>query len=130
VKPIPVVAAVIRREAHVLLALRPPEKRHGGLWEFPGGKLAAGETEAQAMARELAEELGVRVVAVGALLAAYHDPDSPFEIRFRDVEVVGAPRPLEHTELRWTTREEALCLPLAPTDRQFVEDVLGGGGAG
>jgi 8-oxo-dGTP pyrophosphatase MutT (NUDIX family) len=129
VKPIPVVAAVIRREACVLLALRPPEKRHGGLWEFPGGKLVAGETEPEAMARELAEELGVRVVAVGALLAAYRDPDSPFEIRFRDVEVAGAPRPLEHTELRWTTRGEALCLPLAPTDRRFVEDMLGEGGA-
>ncbi|TVP49499.1 MAG: NUDIX domain-containing protein [Gemmatimonadales bacterium] len=125
-RPIPVVAAVIRRETRVLLALRPPEKRHGGLWEFPGGKLVEGETESEAMVRELAEELGVRVMAVGALLAAYHDPDSPFEIRFRDVTVAGAPRPLEHTELCWATREEALCLPLAPTDRRFVEDVLGG----
>ena len=42
---IPVVAAVIRRENKVLLARRPDHKRHGGLWEFPGGKIDEGETE-------------------------------------------------------------------------------------
>jgi 8-oxo-dGTP diphosphatase len=122
--PVPVVAAVIRRGEAVLLGLRPPEKRHGGLWEFPGGKVAPGESEAEALARELLEELGVKVEQVGELLAAFRDPGSPFEIRFRSVRIHGRPEALEHTELRWVTRTEARGLPLAPTDRRFTEEML------
>ncbi len=122
--PVPVVAAVIRRGDSVLIGLRPPEKRHGGLWEFPGGKVAPGESEPEALARELLEELGVEVEQVGELLAAFRDPGSPFEIRFRSVRIHGLPEALEHTELRWVTRAEARGLPLAPTDRRFTDEML------
>lgn len=122
--PVPVVAAVIRKGDAVLLGLRPPEKRHGGLWEFPGGKVAPGESEAEALARELLEELGVEVEQVGELLAAFRDPGSLFEIRFRSVRIHGLPEALEHTELRWVTRAEARGLPLAPTDRRFTDERL------
>ena len=52
-----VVAAVIQREDKFFVCLRPKDKRHGGMWEFPGGKLANGESLAEAAERELKEEL-------------------------------------------------------------------------
>jgi mutator protein MutT len=63
--PIPVLAAVIRRDGRLLVARRPAHKRHGGLWEFPGGKVEEGESWADAAARERKEELGVDVARTG-----------------------------------------------------------------
>jgi mutator protein MutT len=60
-----VVAAVIQRNDQYLLCQRPAHKRHGGLWEFPGGKVHDGETDFDAISRELTEELEVGVVRVG-----------------------------------------------------------------
>src|SRR6202035_2726013 len=62
-----VVAGAIVAESMVLIAQRSRPPELAGRWELPGGKVAAGETEAEALARELAEELGA-VVAVGARL--------------------------------------------------------------
>jgi 8-oxo-dGTP pyrophosphatase MutT (NUDIX family) len=63
--PLLVVAGALVRgegaEARLLLQQRPLGKHHGGLWEFPGGKVEPGETPAEALARELAEELGIAV---------------------------------------------------------------------
>ncbi len=121
---IPVVAAVLTRGDDFLLALRPGHKRHGGLWEFPGGKVDPGEDEAQALARELREELGVELTHAGASLATFRDPGSPFEIHFRAVEVKGEPRALEHDAVAWISRRDVPGLPLAPSDRRFVLEVL------
>ena len=54
-----VLATVIRRDGRLLVCQRPSHKRHGGLWEFPGGKVEPGESDLAASRRELAEELGV-----------------------------------------------------------------------
>ncbi|HSG49130.1 MAG TPA: NUDIX domain-containing protein, partial [Longimicrobiales bacterium] len=54
---IPVIAAVIHRDGRYLVGRRPDDKRHGGLWEFPGGKLDPGESWLEAARRELSEEL-------------------------------------------------------------------------
>lgn len=115
-----VVAAVIGRDGRFLLALRPAHKRHGGLWEFPGGKLEAGETDTQAAARELREELGVAVTRVDAAIYEARDSGSPFVIAFCPVEMQGEPHALEHDDLRWCTVSELKSLPLAPTDATFV----------
>ena len=122
--PVDVVAAVIRRGARVLLCQRPAHKRHGGLYEFPGGQCTDGETKDQAIARELLEELGVTVTHVGSVLHSIHDPGSPYVIHFIEARIDGTPIAIEHSDLQWVTFNEALCLDLAPSDRRFIEDFL------
>ena len=58
-KIIDVVAAIIERDGKILLAQRPPHADQPGLWEFAGGKIEPGESQAQALARELEEELAI-----------------------------------------------------------------------
>ena len=114
-------AAVIERADAYLLAKRPLHKRHGGLWEFPVGKLDAGESWPEAAERELGEELGVRVESVGKPIFQRADPGSAFQIVFVEVEIEGEPQPLEHDELRWVLLTDMRDLELAPTDRAFVD---------
>lgn len=117
---IPVLAAVIRRGHRTLVARRPADKRHGGLWEFPGGKLEPGESWLDAARRELREELGVEVTAVGEPVFRRRDPASAFEIVFVEVEIEGEPEALEHEALRWMSVEHMMTLELAPADAAFA----------
>jgi 8-oxo-dGTP diphosphatase len=121
---VPVIAAVVEREGRYLVARRPPEKRHGGMWEFPGGKVREGEGLLDAVARELGEELGVGVRRLGKERFRARDPGSAFLILFVEVELRGEPRPLEHTALRWAVPAELARLDLAPSDRRFVWEAL------
>lgn len=77
-----VVAAVIRgKDGRVLLAQRLQHMHQGGLWEFPGGKVEAGETEVQALQRELHEELGLWPETLSPLIRIQHDyPDKSVEL--------------------------------------------------
>lgn len=125
-----VIAAVIARDNRLLVCQRPPHKRHGGLWEFPGGKLEPGESDADAARRELREELGVEVLAVGGELFSRMDPGSHFLVAFLPVSIAGEPARHEHTALAWGTPEELAAFPLAPTDRGFVEHLLARGERG
>ena len=119
-----VLAAVIRENGRYLVALRPKHKRHGGLWEFPGGKVESGETLLDAARREMREELGVEVVEAEEPVFTGSDPNSPFIIEFADVQVAGVPQALEHDEIRWVTPSELIKLRLAPSDRLFVEHII------
>lgn len=116
-----VLAAVIERDGNFLVCQRPAHKRHGSLWEFPGGKLEAGETSFQAARRELAEELAVNVLSVGPALFAIADPGSEFLIEFVPTTIHGSPRRLEHMDLRWMPLLDLPLLDLAPSDRRFVD---------
>ncbi len=122
----PVVAAVVVRGGAVLLGRRPAHKRHGGLWEFPGGKLEAEETHATAAARELREELGLTVTAVGAPLYTVRDPGSPFEIAFVPLAAAGEPVCHEHTAIAWVPPAALADLPLAPSDARFAQALADG----
>lgn len=121
---VPVVAAVIRRGPEYLVGCRPHHKRHGGLWEFPGGKVLPGESDLEAARRELREELGLVLTHLGRTLYTAADPGSPYRVRFVAAWVRGVAVALEHTDLRWATPAELSDLPLAPTDARFVADVL------
>lgn len=125
-EPIPVIAAVIRRDGRYLVGRRPDDKRHGGLWEFPGGKVDPGEDWLQAAHRELTEELDMSAAAVGEVLLSVHDDGSPFVIHFLEVEAEGDPTPLEHTAVGWFTPDQMAELPLAPADARFVSRLRAG----
>jgi mutator protein MutT len=117
----PVVAAVLCRAGTVLLCRRPLAKRHGGLWEFPGGKVHEGESAREALARELDEELGLAIESAGEALTAIEDPGSSFTIAFHLVAASGTPRAIEHLEIAWVPLAAVARYPLAPSDRRFVE---------
>ncbi|HVZ76574.1 MAG TPA: (deoxy)nucleoside triphosphate pyrophosphohydrolase [Gemmatimonadaceae bacterium] len=119
-----VVAAVIRRGEELLVCQRPPEKRHGGLWEFPGGKCEAGETDVDALRRELREELGVEVASAGEPTFELRDQGSRFLIVFIPVAIRGEPQCHEHVAMRWGRPDALVSLPLAPSDREFVVRLL------
>jgi mutator protein MutT len=119
-----VIAAVTKRDDRLLVCQRPAHKRHGGLWEFPGGKVEPNESDESAARRELAEELGVYVESVAEPDFSIADPDSPFLIVFVTTAITGEPTCHEHTALAWLTPPELLNLPLAPSDRRYVEFLL------
>ena len=98
-----VVAGVLYREDGAFLACqRPAHKARGLCWEFPGGKLEPGETLAQALARELREELAITVQPGAALWdTVYAYPDVTVHLTFLPACLAGqTPRALEHHALR------------------------------
>jgi 8-oxo-dGTP diphosphatase len=114
-----VVAGAIVAESKVLIAqrVRPPEL--AGLWELPGGKVAARETEPEALARELAEELGVEV-AVGAYLGDV-ELDATTTLRAYAATLLrGEPQPHDHAALRWVSSAELDEVDWVPADRGFL----------
>lgn len=118
--PVLVVAAVAERDGRWLLGLRPPNKRHGDMWEFPGGKVEVGETPSDALRRELSEEMALTVTGVGRHRMTIADTDSPFEIAFYDVSTSGEAEAIEHASVGWFTSDQIRALPLAPADQSFA----------
>lgn len=121
-----VVAAVIERDSKLLICLRPTHKRHGGLWEFPGGKVHQGETEKEAVARELKEEIGVEAVSVSEVVFSSIDEGGIFEILFIPTTIEGEPIAFEHDEITWCSRSQLADYPLAPSDRAFAQFIAAG----
>jgi 8-oxo-dGTP diphosphatase len=115
-----VVPAVIQRDGRYLLCKRPAGKRYGGLWEFPGGKVAENETTFQAVERELLEQLDLTAVRVGEAEFTHLDPESGFLIEFVRTQVEGDPVLSEHEAMTWIEGQELLDLPLAPSDEEYV----------
>ena len=116
----------------LLAARRTAPPQFAGMWEFPGGKVEAGESPESALHRELREELGIGVV-LGAELDAPDPAGWPLNeravMRVWFAEVAdGDPRPLEdHDELRWVSipdGDEALSLPWIPADLPIVRALL------
>jgi 8-oxo-dGTP diphosphatase len=122
-----VIAAVIERGGKLLICERPLHKRHGGLWEFPGGKIEERESDLDAAKRELREELDVEVTAVGETVFSVADPGSEFVIEFIDVMIEGEPQALEHSQIVWVDPNELLQYRLAPSDLRYVEHRLANG---
>lgn len=118
-----VAAALYDGEGRVLIAQRPHGKHQAGRWEFPGGKVAPGESEASALVRELREELGIEVTASRRLMRLRHSyPDRSVELSLWIVErFTGAPRGLDGQQLRWVSPASLPHEDLLEADRPFVE---------
>ena len=123
---IQVTAAVIRNGEKVMICKRPQGKRFGGQWEFPGGKIEAGESPQQALERELREELGTEIRAGKALAEITHVyPDISIRLTLLSARIVaGEPQLLEHTQLRWVSPREAGALDLCPADRTLLNQIM------
>ena len=119
-----VAAALVDPDGRVLLQQRAPERSMAGLWEFPGGKVEAGETPAAALIRELGEELGIDVEA--ACLAPAVFASEPLGERHLLLLLYvcrkwkGVPRALDATGLRWVRPVEMHALPMPPADRPLI----------
>jgi len=123
-RPTHVVAAgVTDLKGRVLIAQRPPGKHLAGRWEFPGGKLEAGEDRRLGLARELREELGITLSAAPRPLIRVRHRYDYGEVLI-DMWVVrqysGEPKGLEGQALRWCTREELETVELLPADGPIV----------
>jgi 8-oxo-dGTP diphosphatase len=119
-----VACALLDADGRILLAQRPEGKSMAGLWEFPGGKLAEGETPEAALIRELREELGVetREACLAPLFFASHGYEGfhllmPLYVCRR---WEGQPTPREGQRLAWVRPEQLRDYPMPPADVPLV----------
>jgi len=118
-------AILIDRAGRVLMRRRPAEKRYGGLWEFPGGKVEPGEAHENALVREISEELGVALDPAALRFALVSADNAQGALRERDPHVLflytcrrwsGEPRCLEGGAVGWFDAAAAAELPVPPLD--------------
>ncbi|WP_182085167.1 (deoxy)nucleoside triphosphate pyrophosphohydrolase [Aureimonas sp. ME7] len=126
-----VACALVDADNRILLTQRPPGKSLAGLWEFPGGKVEAGETPEETLIRELREEIGVETKAecLAPLTFASHVYDDfhllmPLYVCRR---YEGIPRSLEGQALKWVRARDLRDYPMPPADLPlipFLTDLL------
>jgi len=126
-KTIRVVAGVVESDGRYLITQRRPGAVLPLLWEFPGGRVESGESDAEALGREVMERLGV-TVAVGSLISYVSHPYEHYvvdlylyECRFESMEL----RPLAVREFRWVSSEEFEEYSFTPADEASMSQLLG-----
>jgi len=122
-RQIRVVAALLFRGDTILVQQRLPNKSLGLLWEFPGGKVEAGESDPEALRRECREELGVEIEVQAKVWEARHEyPDLTVELHlFRaSLAADATPQPLEANQIAWVHRTKLGELPFCEADRALL----------
>jgi 8-oxo-dGTP diphosphatase len=118
-----VVAAIFERDGRVLICRRTSRQLHPLKWEFPGGKVEPGETPAQALARELEEELGITDVAGDEMVRyefTYPGKHPILLIFFRVTAFTGEPQNRIFEEMRWESRQVLASFDFVEGDRDFI----------
>lgn len=118
-----VVAALLWQGDRFLICRRPAHKKRGLLWEFVGGKTEAGETKAQALARECMEELGIAVDVGEVFMEVDHVyPDMAVHLTlFNSTIASGEIRLLEHIDAKWITVDEIDDYDFCPADVEILK---------
>lgn len=119
-----VAVALVDPRGRVLLQQRPEGKQMAGLWEFPGGKVEAGERPEAALIRELKEELGIETEHASLVPSCF----ASAELGERHLLLLlyichkwdGEPRPLDATALKWLYPKEMPELPMPPADKPLI----------
>jgi 8-oxo-dGTP diphosphatase len=119
-----VAAALVDGEGRVLLQQRAPGRDMAGLWEFPGGKVEAGERPEGALARELDEELGISVAIEALSPAVFASADNDGRhmllLLYLCRKWRGDPRPIDAAALKWVRPDEMGALPMPPADEPLI----------
>ncbi len=122
-----VAAALIDPNGKILVQQRPGGKSMAGLWEFPGGKVEAGETPELALARELEEELGITVDPVDFRAAAF--ASEPLDTKHLILLLYicrrwdGEPTGLEENPVDWVSIEQMRQLEMPPADLPLIDSL-------
>ena len=120
-----VVALIAERDDTFLVARRLKGTHLAGCWEFPGGKVQKDETHEVALAREIDEELGCRVVDLKAVYRTSHEyPQRTVELHFFRGKLVGTPDGRLGQELKWVPREAFASLEFPPADAELIDELL------
>jgi 8-oxo-dGTP diphosphatase len=121
--PLLVTAAIIEKQGHFLITQRLANKPHPLMWEFPGGKMEAGESPQQALQRELLEELEIEITADTIFDVIYHRYDwGPVLIlAYRCKWISGEIKHLEVADHCWATATELNALPFLPADGPLIQ---------
>ena len=116
-----VVAAVVDEGGKYLVTRRQAGVHLAGMWEFPGGKVGEAETHAQALRREMAEELGVDVAVEGLVLSTSHSySDRTVALHFYKCRLLGPPMPQLGQQMQWVRRSELRTLEFPPADADLI----------
>ena len=122
---IAVVAAVIEHNDRFLITRRQDGVHLAGLWEFPGGKVGAGESHNAALRREILEELDTDIVVHDLVLETSHAyPDRTVTLFFYRCELLGTPRPMIGQEMEWIPRAELSSLLFPPADDELIRMLM------
>jgi 8-oxo-dGTP diphosphatase len=124
-----VAAALILREGEVLIGQRRPDQPMALQWEFPGGKIEAGESPEQALARELDEELGIKAVVGPRVTHIRHNyrHGGAVDLQFFAVrEFTGEIDNRIFHQVRWTKLEELTKYDFLAADRGLIRDLAAG----
>lgn len=117
-----VVAAVVEENDAFLVTRRPEGVHLAGMWEFPGGKIGPTESHADALRREMREELDTDVDVGPLVFVTTHAyPERSVWLYFYRCVLRGEPRPLLGQEMRWARRSELASLGFPPADEALID---------
>jgi 8-oxo-dGTP diphosphatase len=126
--PIRVVAAVIERDGKYLITQRRKTAVLPGLWEFPGGRVEAGENDEAALRREVLERLGVKVVVKARIASRRHDYEGySVDLNLYEAELEPGEKPaaMRVADFRWVNSSEFEKYPFPAADQATTDLLLG-----